>query len=128
MHKNIVAGLALACAAACLPATAVTLIAKGSLDPTARDLSGLDHTLDNGLPANLLGGLGSGLAWAGGSTFLAISDRGPNATAWNADVDNTTSWVPRFHTLTMALTPVPNGNLPFTLTPQLTATTTLTRA
>lgn len=126
MHKNIVAGLALACAAACLPAdAAITLIAKATLDPTASDLSGLDTTLENGLPANLLGGLGSGLAWAGGSTFLAIPDRGPNATAWNADVDNTTSWVPRFHTLTMSLSPVPDGNLPFTLTPRLTATTTL---
>lgn len=128
MQKNIVSALALAlaCAAACLPAqAAVTLIAKGSLDPTGADLSGLNYTLENGLPANLLGGTGSGLAWAGGSSFLSVPDRGPNATVWNADIDNTTSWVPRFHTLTMALTPVADGNLPFTLAPQLTATTLL---
>ncbi len=126
MHKTVLATLALACATAGLPAdAAVTLIARGSLDPTGSDLSGLTDTLENGLPANLLGGLGSGLAWAGGNTFLAIPDRGPNATAWNADVDNTTSWVPRFHTLTLTLSPVPDGPLPFTLTPQLTATTTL---
>ncbi|MFO1340631.1 MAG: esterase-like activity of phytase family protein [Burkholderiaceae bacterium] len=126
MKKNTAGAVALACAAACLPAqAAVTLIAKGTLDPNGTDLSGLGYALENGLPANLLGGTGSGLAWAGGSTFLSVPDRGPNATAWNAAIDNTTSWVPRVHTLTMALTPVADGNLPFTLTPQLTATTAL---
>jgi hypothetical protein len=59
-----------------------------------QDLSGLTNTLENGQPANLFGGIGSGLAWAGGSTFLALGDRGPNAVAWNSTVDDTTSWIP----------------------------------
>ena len=33
--------------------------------------------LENGVPGNRLGGLGSGLAYAGGNTFLALPDRGP---------------------------------------------------
>ena len=43
------------------------------------DLSGLDYNLENGVPANLLGGLGSALTWGYGDTFLALPDRGPNA-------------------------------------------------
>jgi hypothetical protein len=126
MHKNIVSALALACAAAFAPAqAAVTLIAKGSIAGDGSDLSGLNYTLENGERANLLGGLGSGLAWAGGNTFVAVPDRGPNATAWDANVDNTTSWVPRVQSLTLTLSPVADGNLPFTLTPQLTGTTLL---
>src|SRR4051812_45063557 len=62
------------------PASAtITLIADGTLTGSAAgpnaDLSGLTGTLQNGLPANLLGGLGSGLAYAGGSTFLAVPER-----------------------------------------------------
>ena len=126
LHKNTVSALALACAAAFAPAhAAVTLIAKGSLAGDGSDLSGLTHLLENGAQANLLGGLGSGLAWAGGNTFVAVPDRGPNAVTWNVNVDNTTSWVPRVQTLTLALSPVADGALPFTLTPQLTGTTLL---
>lgn len=118
--------LALACATLFTSVQAApTLIARGSLPGDAADLSGLAGTLENGAPANLLGGLGSALAWAGGSTFLALPDRGPNAADWNAAVDNTTTWVPRFHTLSMALNPNPAGPLPYTLTPTLTATTLL---
>ncbi len=116
---------ALAFAGACLfgSAHAVDLIAIGQLSPTASDLSGLSAPLENGVPGDQLGGLGSGLAWAGGSTFIAIPDRGPNAVAWNAAVDDTSSYIPRFHTLNLALQPVAQGNLPFTLTPTLEATT-----
>ena len=126
MSKNLIGALALACAAACLPAhAAVTLIARGSLPGDGADLSGLTHTLENGAPANLLGGLGSGLAWAGSNTFVTVPDRGPNASDWNADVDHTTSWVPRFDTLTLTLAALPDGNLPMTLTAELNATTLL---
>ncbi len=48
----------------------VTLIASGALAGSS-DLSGLSGTLENGVAANILGGMGSGLAWAGGNTFLA---------------------------------------------------------
>lgn len=52
--------------------------------------------------------------------------RGPNAQAYNGAVDDTTSYIPRFHTLDMALTPSPAGSaLPFMLTPKLVTTTLL---
>lgn len=88
------------------------------------DLSGLSGTLENGASASLFGGVGSGLAWAGGNTFIALPDRGPNATAWNSQVDDTVSYISRFHTMTLDLTPSA-GPLPFTLTPTLTSTTLL---
>ena len=39
--------------------------------------------LENGVPGNRLGGLGSGLAYAGRNTFIALPDRGPNAVSYN---------------------------------------------
>jgi len=101
-----------------------TLIAIGTLNGTT-DLSGLTGTLENGLAGNVLGGIGSGLAWAGGNTFIATPDRGPNATPYNAGVDDTTSYIARFQTLNFALTAAPGGALPYTLTPTLTGTTLL---
>lgn len=100
------------------------LLASGTLGGTS-DLSGLTGTLENGLAANVLGGLGSGLAYAGAGTFLAIPDRGPNATAYNSAVDDTSSYISRFHTLTFSLTPNAGGGLPYTLTPTLRSTTLL---
>jgi len=74
----------------------------------------------------LLGGVGSGLAWAGGNTFLATPDRGPNATAYNPLVDNTTSYISRFQTFSLNLTKNAVGSeLPYSLTPTLNATTLL---
>src|SRR5580765_3025057 len=94
------------------------LLAKGTLTGSAagpnQDLSGLTGALENGLPANILGGLGSGLAYAGGNTFLAVPDRGPNATSYNAAVDDTVSFISRVQSLTMSLTPS-GGALPFSL-------------
>lgn len=108
----------------------IVLIATGTLSGSSAgpntDLSGLTGLLENGVPGNILGGLGSGLAYAGGSTFLAVPDRGPNATAYNAAVDNTTSYISRFQTVNMALTPNNSGSgLAFSLTPTLTNTTLL---
>jgi hypothetical protein len=104
------------------------LIAKGTLVESSAglyaDLSGLDYNLENGAPANLLGGLGSGLAWGYGDTFLALPDRGPNAVSFDSLVDDTVSYVPRFHTIRMNLEPASAG-LPFTLTATLEATTLL---
>ena len=65
----------------------------------------MDETLENGAPANLLGGLGSGLAYASGNTFLALPDRGPNAVPFDSLVDDTVTYIPRFHTVTMDLKP-----------------------
>jgi len=109
---------------------AFELIGIGSLGGTS-DLSGLTGTLESGVAANILGGMGSGLAWAGGNTFLALPDRGPNATAYTggAAVDNTTSYIARFNTVSMNVTAtpsaVPAGTLPYTVTPTLQSTTLL---
>jgi len=108
----------------------VKLLAIGDLTQSKAganaDLSGLHNTLENGAPANLLGGLGSGLAWGFGNTFLALPDRGPNAVTYNDAVDQTASYIPRFHTVTMDLKPNTTGTgLPLTLTPTLRATTLL---
>jgi hypothetical protein len=96
----------------------------GSTAGQYADLSGLTGTLENGYPENILGGLGSGLAYAGNGTFLAVPDRGPNAKVFNAKVDNTVTFIPRFHTIAMALAPSAAGSpLPMTLTPSLKSTT-----
>ncbi|WP_294335098.1 esterase-like activity of phytase family protein [uncultured Sphingomonas sp.] len=129
MLRKTVAALALSCAAI-LPAHAqLVLLAQGQLTGSkagaGKDLSGLNYTLENGLPANILGGLGSGLTYAGGNVFLAVPDRGPNATPYNSAVDDTASYISRFQTLTMTLTANPSAGLPFTLTPELQRTTLL---
>ena len=104
----------------------IDLIAIGSLNGTFSDLSTqTSGPLENGVAGNLLGGLGSGIGWAGGNTFIATPDRGPNATSYNSLVDDTTSYIARFQTLQMSLTPTASGSLPYTLTPTLTATTLL---
>lgn len=125
MHKRFsVAALLLALSATA--GAAPILVATGSLGGTT-DKSGLAGVLENGVDANaVLGGMGSGLAWAGGSTFLALPDRGPNATAWSAALDNTTSFISRFQTVSLGLTQTSNGgNYNYTLTPNLTSTTLL---
>ena len=105
---------------ASISCAAPVLIAHGSL-------TGATRKLENGLSQNVLGGLGSGLAWAGESTFLATPDRGPNANAYKggATVDNTVSYISRFQTLDFNLVAAPSGGLPYTFTPTLTNTTLL---
>lgn len=125
MRAAVVLGLVATMAAASSAEAAITLIAKGTIGGAA-DLSGLTGVLENGMAKNTFGGIGSGLAYAGGTTFLAVPDRGPNATAYNAAIDNTTSYISRFHTIDMALTAsAPGSVLPLSLTPTLTATTLL---
>lgn len=110
----------------------VDLIAIGQVDGNYQDLSAKSATtLENGVAGNILGGVGSGLAYAGGNTFLALPDRGPNALAYNATIDDTTSYINRFHTFNLSLAVNPNydaltvGSLPYILSPALTATTLL---
>ena len=127
--KNLIAAAIAATSISSAHATVNSgdLIAIGSLTGSSAgayaDLSGLTSTLENGAAANLLGGLGSGIAWAGGNTFIATPDRGPNATTYNPLIDNTTSYITRFQTISMNLTQSSSGSLPFTLTPTLTNTT-----
>ena len=118
--------LAVTAAAATAHANPV-LLAYGFLPASmTTDLSGRTDILENGDAQNVLGGLGSGLAYAGGNTFLALPDRGPNAMPYNSNVDDTVSYISRFHTMQMALTPASGGSaLPFSLTPALAATTLL---
>lgn len=103
------------------------LLAIGSIQAGGGDMATQTAgPLENGAAGNLLGGIGSGLAWAGGSTFLATPDRGPNAVAYNPLVDDTTSYIARFQSISMGLSANNSGNgLKFNLTPTLTATTLL---
>ena len=105
----------------------VDLIAIGSVSGSYEDLAPQTAgPLENGVPGNRLGGIGSGLAYAGGTTFLALPDRGPNADAYNSLVDDTVSYIARFHTFNLSLAPSgPGSALPFTLTPTLRETTLL---
>lgn len=108
----------------------INLLAVGTLDQSRAgsfaDLSGLTYDLENGVPANSLGGFGSAIAYACGNTFLALPDRGPNAVPFDSAIDDTASYINRFHTITMDLSPNTTGaGLPFTLTPTLRATTLL---
>src|SRR5262252_9334885 len=102
------------------------LIAVGTIPGNYEDFAlQTAAPLENGIAGNLLGGMGSGLAYAGNNTFIAIPDRGPNAAPYNPAVDDTASYIPRFQTLHMSLAPSGNPTLPFTLTPMLTDTTLL---
>jgi hypothetical protein len=108
----------------------IKLLAVGTLDQSRdgsfADLSGLTYTLENGAPANSLGGFGSALCYASGNTFLALPDRGPNAMPYDSNIDDTASYINRFHTISMDLQPnTSRTGLPFTLTPTLRATTLL---
>ncbi len=112
------------------PAQTLPLLAVGTLDQSRggawADVSGLTYTLENGVPANLLGGFGSAIAYVSGDTFLALPDRGPNAVEFDDAIDNTAGYINRFHTVHMRLQPNTSGSgLPFNLTPELRATTLL---
>ena len=117
--------LCLAGAAASVQSAPV-LLGVGELSG-AVDQSGLSEILENGVDhGDVLGGTGSGLAWAGGNRFLAIPDRGPNATEWNAELDHTTSYLSRFQEINMTVQRAPRGSaLPLLITPVLSKTTLL---
>src|SRR5262245_43216304 len=93
----------------------IDLIAIGSVSGSYEDLSTQTAgPLENGVAGNRLGGMGSGLAYAGGNTFIALPDRGPNAKAYNSAVDDAVSYITRFHTLNLSLAPSePDAALPF---------------
>lgn len=96
---------------------------SGSYEDFATETAG---SLENGIPGNRLGGMGSGLAYAGGTTFLALPDRGPNAKPYNSAVDDTVSYISRFHTVNLSLAPNdPGASLPLVMTPMLQDTTLL---
>jgi hypothetical protein len=107
-----------------------SLLAVGSLNRSRAgdqtDLSGLNYDLENGKPASILGGMGSAIAYAGGSAFIALPDRGPNANPYDSNLDDTSSYINRFHTVNFELSPK-NGSLGtvFSLDLSLRSTTLL---
>jgi hypothetical protein len=102
------------------------LIAIGTVSGTYEDFATQTAApLENGIAGNRLGGIGSGLAYAGGDLFIALPDRGPNAQPYNPLVDDTASYINRFQTFHLSLAPSGDPNLPFTLTPMLIRTTLL---
>ena len=91
----------------------VQLIAIGTIDGTYEDRSAeTGAALENGVHGNRLGGIGSGLAYAGGTKFLGLPDRGPNANVYNSLVDDTVSYIARFHTIDLRLSPSDPGAPP----------------
>jgi hypothetical protein len=126
------------------------LIASASIPATYEDLSNPTAApLENGVPGNRIGGIGSSIAYAGGDTFLMLPDRGPNAVEYASSIDSTVSYINRFQTFNLRLLPatasdigVQDSNstpspvagltppfdvagLPFVLTPTLRSTTLL---
>ncbi len=132
MKKTSVAFTLLIASVATLPtivSAQPALIANGTLTSSRAgsyaDLSGLKGTLENGAAANLLGGFGSGIAHINGDQFVAVPDRGPNAVPFDSDIDDTVSYINRFHTIKMNLKPNTGSGLPYTIAPELEATTLL---
>lgn len=112
------------------PPPGPAIVAIGSISGFYQDFATqTGGLLENGVPGNRLGGIGSGLAHLGGDYFLALPDRGPNAADYDdcSDaLDNTTSYIDRFQTMHLSLQPSdPGSALPFTLTPMLVGTTLL---
>lgn len=128
MKRTALASLILVSSVFTRETNAIDLIAIGTIPGTYEDFAmETAGPLENGVPGNRLGGIGSGLAYAGGTTFLALPDRGPNANPYNPLIDDTVSYICRFQTLNLSLAPSadPATGLPFTLTPMLMGTTLL---
>ena len=68
---------------------------------------------------------GSAITYNFGKKFLLLPDRGPNAVTFDPAIDNTVSYVNRFHTVQMDLDRNFAGPLPFTLSARLQDTTLL---
>ncbi|MEI8109059.1 MAG: esterase-like activity of phytase family protein, partial [Verrucomicrobiota bacterium] len=133
IHTNfrkslVVAALAVSISSILPTHAAPTLLAIGSLGSLTNpvDFSTQTELLENGVDHNnSFGGIGSGFAWAGGTSFIAVPDRGPNAAAWNTALGDTTSYISRTESVTLNLVNTASGSLPCTLTANLTATTLL---
>ncbi len=92
----------------------VTLLGTMAFPGSATDKSGLKGDLGGGVPANVLGAHGSGIAWTGkGQTFLMVADRGP--------ADGATPFRCRWHTIEFG---IEDDGMPSTA-PRCVATTLL---
>lgn len=93
------------------------LIGVAEIAATQSDLSGESGTLEGGIPANQLGGFGSGIAWLGnGHRYAVISDRGP--------ADGKTAYRCRYHVMDIVV----NESAAPKLSAKLTETHLLTAA
>src|SRR5262245_36143626 len=95
----------------------VTLIGIGSIPGTARDQSGLTGLLEDGVtPGNLVGGLGSAVAYSGfRDIYYATPDRGP--------ADGTTTYKDRLYTIEIDVKRLAQNS--YRITPTLRDTTLL---
>jgi len=124
MKKNLLAVAALTVMASTAAHAEITLIADGTISGSYEDpRTETAAALENGSAGNMLGGMGSGFAYGGGDTFYALPDRGPNAVSYNDAIDDTASYIPRFHKMTITLAPATDGSaLPYVATPFVTRT------
>jgi hypothetical protein len=106
-NQTPLSAIPLALLAALNAPAAVTYVGDTYIPGNGVDSSGLPATiLEDGVsPENALNGFGSGLSFAGGNSFYALCDRGPNKVVYNASVDNTTSFPNRFQHFTITLAP-----------------------
>lgn len=99
-HRRSLAGLIVAASLAAPGAVLadINLIGVGVIPGTARDQSGLSGLLEDGVtPGDLVGGLGSAVAYSGsGNRYYATPDRGP--------ADGTTTYKDRLYTLKIDVT------------------------
>ncbi len=103
----VMLGTLLSAHAASTPAaTPIELVATGTSPGNTADRSQLLGKLEDGTLANRLGSWGSGIAYTGqDNLFVAVPDRGPNASAYNPSVDNTTSYPARVETFRITVNP-----------------------
>ncbi len=96
---RLLAGCVLLAAGASAAHASATYLGSAYLPKTATDQSGLSDTLEDGASDALLS-FGSAITYSGfGDIFYALPDRGPNASTYDASVDNTTSFKTRYETM-----------------------------
>jgi len=110
------------------PLSHATVSYLGMTSLGGTDLSGLSGALEDGTAHNQLGAFGSAIAWAGGNTYIVTPDRGPNASHYNPAVDNTTSYIERFHQLNITVTPNGASATGYLVNASLSRTTLLSSA
>ena len=108
--RSLSAWMALSIPLIVTPAHAViTYLGSGVIAGDSSDDTGLTFLLEDGSPANLAGGMGSGITYSGfGNLYYMVSDRGPG--------DPSNSWLDRMYKVEVAVTP---SGASFVVTPTL---------
>ena len=91
MNRIVISFLTIGLAGGAAPLSAQPkLVGVAQVAGNASDLSGIEGNLEDGTPANQLGGFGSAIAWSGtGNIYWTVTDRGP--------ADGITSFHTRLH-------------------------------